>query len=263
MLGAAHSLNHSLFVIASPILSLIMVGLNVSKTDIGIVATSASFIYGIGALIGGPLGDKIGESRTITISLGFSGIATFLMLLAGTSGMIYIYGLALILMAVWASLYHPTANSLVSKSFKGKVSESMGLHGVGGTIGVVLTPTAAWFIGANVGWPWAFVTFGVLSLALACFFLLTFGKTERSGDGGGGLLNVLKIRELWILLVFNVAVGLFMKGIELFFPIYLNESRLIPCGLQSRSLLFWPAVFQPSGWEEKLQTCSGRRKSWC
>ncbi len=37
----------------------------------------------------------------------------------------------------------------------------------------------------------------------------------------------LKIRELWILLIFNVAIGLFMKGVELFFPTYLKENRLI------------------------------------
>jgi len=227
MLGAAHSLNHSLFVIAPPILGLIMVGLNVSKTDIGIVTTTASFIYGIGALIGGPLGDKIGESRTIIVSLGFSGIATVLMLLAGATGIIYIYALALVLMALWASLYHPTANSLISKSFSGRVSESMGIHGVGGTLGVVATPTVAWFIAARYGWPWAFVTFGVLSIVLAVFFALTFRKNENSGNAAGGLLDALKIRELWVLLVFNVAVGLFMKGVELFFPTFLKENRLI------------------------------------
>jgi MFS family permease len=226
MLGAAHSLNHSLFVIAPPILGLIMVGLNVSKTDIGAVTTVASFIYGIGALIGGPLGDKIGESRTIIVSLGFSGLATLLMLAAGATGMIYVYALALILMAAWASLYHPTANSLISKAFKGKVSESMGIHGVGGTLGIVATPTVAWLIGAKYGWPWAFAVYGILSIVLAVFFVLTF-KTENHGDTGGSLLNALRIRELWILLIFNIAVGLFMKGIELFFPTFLTENRSI------------------------------------
>jgi MFS family permease len=227
MLGAAHSLNHSLFVIAPPILGLIMVSLNVSKTDIGVVTTVASFIYGIGALIGGPLGDRIGESRTIIVSLGFSGLATFLMLLAGASGIIYVYALALVLMAAWASFYHPTANSLISKAFKGRVSESMGIHGVGGTLGVVATPTVAWFIGARYGWPWAFAVFGVLSIVLAIFFALRLKKPETHGDAERGLLDALRIRELWVLLIFNVAVGLFMKGIELFFPTFLTENRSI------------------------------------
>lgn len=227
LLGAAHSLNHSLFVIAPPLLGLIMSDLGITKSVIGAVATVASLIYGVGALVGGPLGDRIGEARTITLSLFFAGLSTFVMVAAGFTRSIYVYGLALVLMAAWASLYHPTANSLISKVFKGRTAESMGLHGVGGTLGVVLTPTVAWFIGAAFGWPWAFVAFGVLCMWLALLFVKGFGKTENRNDNAGTILDALKIRELWILLVFNVAIGLFMKGVELFFPTYLKENRLI------------------------------------
>jgi predicted MFS family arabinose efflux permease len=200
--------------------------LGVTKSVIGAVATSASLIYGIGALVGGPLGDKIGEAKTITICLLFSGLSTFIMLAAGFTGAITVYALALILMAVWASLYHPTANSLISKAFKGRVAEAMGLHGVGGTLGVVLTPTIAWFLGATFGWPIAFVTFGTLCIILALIFIKSFEKTEnKNNNERGTILEALKIRELWILLIFNVAIGLFMKGVELFFPTYLVENR--------------------------------------
>ena len=99
-------------------------------------------------------------------------------------------------MAIWASLYHPTTNSLISKSFKGRVSEAMGLHGVGGTLGTVLTPTVAWFIGATFGWPWAFVAFGLLCVLLAFFFVKNFGKSENRKTSGGTIIEALKIREL-------------------------------------------------------------------
>lgn len=227
LLGAAHSLNHSLFVIAPPLLGLIMSSLNVTKSEIGLVTAIASLLYGVGALAGGPLGDRIGETRTITICLALSGLSTFIMLAAGATTTIYIYALALILIAIWASLYHPTANSLISKAFKGKVSESMGLHGVGGTLGVVLTPTIAWFVGATYGWPWAFAIFGLLSILLAIIFAKSFGDTIERSSNEGTILDVLKIRDLWMLLIFNVAIGLFMKGIELFFPTFLKENRAI------------------------------------
>jgi len=204
-----------------------MSDLNVSKSEIGLVTMVASLLYGVGALIGGPLGDKIGEARTVTICLALSGFSTFIMLAAGATGAIHVYALALILMAAWASLYHPTANSLISKTFRGRTSEAMGLHGVGGTLGVVLTPTIAWFIGATLGWSWAFVTFGVLCILLALLFVKSFGKTEKPNNHGGTILDALRIRELWILLIFNVTIGLFMKGVELFFPTYLEENRMI------------------------------------
>lgn len=280
LLGAAHSLNHSLFVITPPLLTIIMSSLGVSKSEIGFVSMVASLIYGVGALVGGPLGDRIGEAKTIAICLAFSGLSTFIMLGAGATRAIQVFALALILMAAWASLYHPTANSLISKAFKGRVSESMGLHGVGGTIGVVLTPTIAWFIGATFGWPWAFVTFGVFCILLALFFVTSharirlatvflcflsfslfyyelvqyrlsttiilmwlpaicfilflwlekgtkFTNARRSTNKSGRIIDALKIRELWILLIFNVAIGLFMKGVELFFPTYLKENRMM------------------------------------
>jgi predicted MFS family arabinose efflux permease len=225
LLGAAHSLNHSLFVIAPPLLSLIMNDLGVSKSVIGGVATIASLLYGVGALVGGPLGDRIGENRTITVCLMFSGLSTFIMLIASVMRSIYVYAVALTLMASWASLYHPTANSLISKTFKVKVAETMGLHGVGGTLGVVLTPYIAWFLGVNFGWSWAFILFGVLCILLALTFLKNFNKVEGRDEKSGTIIDALKIRELWALLVFNIAIGLFMKGVELFFPTYLEENR--------------------------------------
>ena len=221
---------------------MIMASLGVLKTEIGLVSMIASFIYGAGALVGGPLGDKIGEAKTISICLALSGLSTLIMVAAGFTTSIYIYALALISMAVWASLYHPTANSLISKSFKGRVSEAMGLHGVGGTLGTVLTPTIAWFIGATFGWPWAFVTFGVLCMLLSFFFLKNFGKSENRSISGGRIIDALKIREFWILLIFNVAIGLFMKGVELYFPKYLQTNKLIGFGLTEEERGMWASI---------------------
>ncbi|MEM1540358.1 MAG: MFS transporter [Candidatus Bathyarchaeia archaeon] len=222
-------MNHSLFVIAPPLLSLIMTDLGASNKVMGTISMTASFIYGFGALAGGPLGDKIGEAKTITLFLLFSGFSTFIMFAAGAAKSLTFFALALILMAAGASLYHPTANSLISKTFSRHVSESMGLHGVGGTVGVVLTPTIAWFIGSSLGWPVAFAFFGSLCVTFAFLFAKKFGFESHKGErqAAGSTLEALRIRELWLLLVFNIAIGFFMKGVELYFPKYLEENRAV------------------------------------
>ncbi|MDH7477294.1 MAG: MFS transporter [Candidatus Bathyarchaeota archaeon] len=248
LLGAAHSLNHSLFVIAPPLLSLIMNELGTSKSVIGAVATIASMLYGVGALVGGPLGDRIGENKTITLCLMFSGLSTFVMFAASAMHSIYVYAVALTLMAAWASLYHPTANSLISKAFKVRVAETMGLHGVGGTLGVVLTPYIAWFLGVNFGWSWAFIAFGILCVLLALIFLKNFNKAERREEKSGTIIEALKIRELWALLIFNIAIGFFMKGVELFFPTYLEENRGIDSMWASIAYTMLLAAGVPGQW---------------
>lgn len=227
LLGAAHSLNHSLFVITPPLLSLITTSLGVTNLEIGLASTIASITYGAGALFGGPLGDKIGEVKAIAICLALSGLPAPLMLIAGFTNGFYVYAATLTLMAAWASLYHPIANSFISKAFKVKVPEAMGIHGVGGTMGVVLTPTAAWFIGTYFGWPWAFVFFGALSVLLAVLFAKKATRLEKSKEEKTTILDALRIRALWSVLILNIAIGLFMKGVELFFPTYLKVNRAV------------------------------------
>ena len=225
LLGVAHSLNHSLFLISPPLLGLIMNSLGVSKAEIGLVMTIASLIYGVGAIVGGPLGDRIGEAKIIIICLVFSGLSTFVMIAVTVVGTIYVYALALILMAAWASLYHPVANSLISKAFKNRVSVAMGMHGVVGTVGIVLTPTISWLIGAAFGWPWAFICFGVPSMIVALLIAKFYGEDKHTNEKKGSISEALKIPDLKSLLIFNVAIGFFMKGIDLFSPIYLGNNK--------------------------------------
>jgi MFS family permease len=249
LLGAAHSLNHSLFYIAPPLLTLIMGDLQESNLfPISTVAFTASLLYGVGALVGGPLGDRIGESRTVTIFLLFSGFSTFIMLAAGLTRSIYVYALALISMAAGASLYHPTANSLISKTFEGGVARAMGLHGMVGTLGVVLTPTIAWFLGMTFGWPWAFAFFGALCLLLVPPFVKSFRGSKGRDENGGTLLDALRIRELWWLLVLNVTIGLFMKGVEWLLPTYLVRNKSVDPMWASIAYTMVLAVGVPGQW---------------
>ena len=225
MLGAAHSLNHSLFLITPPLLSVLMTSLGVTKFEIGFASTIASIIYGTGALLGGPLGDRIGEAKAIAVCLAMSGLPAPLMLLAGTMNGFLVYTATLAFMAFWASLYHPMANSLISKAFKIRVAEAMGFHGVGGTVGIILAPTIAWFLGTSFGWPSAFVFFGALTVLLAIVFAKKAKRIENADHSRTKISDILRIRGLRTVLVFNATIGLFMKGVELFFPTYLTDNR--------------------------------------
>jgi len=222
ILGAAHSLNHSLFLVLPPLLENMSKDLNVSFQNLGIIVTISFLIYGVGSLVGGPLSDYLGGVKVARISVGLSGASTLVFLLSKD---LVIFGVGMFLTALWSSFYHPTSNNLLSKIFATDTAGAMGVHGAAGSVGQMFTPTIAYLLGTLIGWRYSFVFFGALSILTA----LVMGRIHVPEDGRVGekvpLLEILKVPNLWIILLFNVIVGLYAKGIELFFPTFLSINR--------------------------------------
>ncbi len=80
---------------------------------------------------------------------------------------VFIFGVGMFLMALWASFYHPTANGLIAKAFPENTGGSMGIHNAAGNFGQVLTPTVAFFLGVTFSWRMSFVFFGAMSVVTA------------------------------------------------------------------------------------------------
>ena len=218
LLGAAHSANHSLFLVLPQVLVLVVDELNISKFAIGTVAMIASLLYGAGSLVGGALSDRIGERRIVVFSLAFSGFSTIIFLFATE---LFVFGLGMLLMGMLAGLYHPAANALISKIFREKMGESMGIHGVGGSLGIMFTPVVAALLGTSFGWRIAFFFFGILCVVLSMIFYFgTYELLEPEPQSIEKEGRVLKLSSLWFLLVLNITIGLYMKGVELFFQTY-------------------------------------------
>ena len=225
LLGAAHSLNHSLFLVIPPLLSNISSDLNASFQTLGLVVTITFLIYGAGALIGGPLSDRLGGLKVAQLSLGLAGASSLVFLFAGD---LIALGVGLFLMAFWASFYHPTSNTLISKAFPSNMGEAMGVHGAGGSVGQIFTPTVGYLLGVLVNWRFAFVFFGAISIVTAVAMRrIPYHEEMTSSEGSEKvpLSELLRVRGLWMILLFNVFVGLFYRGVDLFFPTFLSRNR--------------------------------------
>jgi MFS family permease len=233
LLSAAHSLNHSFFWIASPLLLLITTDLGTSKTTIGIIGTAGSFIYGLGSILAGSLADRRNEIHLIILSSSLAGLSTILFLFAQD---INVYAAVFISMCIWSGLYHPAANALISKAFITGTGEAMGIHGAGGTVGIVFTPVLSLAVGLVYGWRMSFAVFGV-SAVVTGILLWRSQFQHTSSQFRFRLLDVFRIKGLWLLLVFNFAVGLYMKSVELFLPTYLALGPL--SFLEKQPAIFW------------------------
>jgi MFS family permease len=218
-MGVAHALDHSFLVALPPVLLLIVKDLNISLGEAGFAATLAYLLFGAGALVGGPLSDRIGEGKIVFVSLALAGASTLILLLdKGFSGLVAVLALT----AAWTSFYHPTANSLISKKYRLEMGRVMGIHGVFGSVGQIFIPSAAVFLALVAGWRFPFIFFGVLSMIVSVYFAkLHSPRNEKKGKGI--TLLTFKDRRFWALLLCNVTMGLYYRGTELFFPAYLTR----------------------------------------
>jgi len=108
----------------------------VTTATLGVVVTVGYGLFGLGALPGGVLVDRIGSRRLISACLVGMGLS-FLLLSVAPS--VVVITLALVVWGVSASVYHPAGLSLVSK---GVVERGTGFayHGIAGNLGIGLGP---------------------------------------------------------------------------------------------------------------------------
>ena len=219
LLGAAHSLNHSLFLVLPMYLPKIAGEFGASLEVIGLIAAMSGFLYGAGSLVGGSLSDRLGEIRVLAMSLALSGVSTLILLIARD---LIMFGVGLLFMGAWASLYHPTANSVISKVFQRNMAEAMGIHGTGGNIGFMFAPIITVAMGDLWGWRYPLLFFGLLNLVVSTLLLKTSPPVEKT-QAAGNIWDVIRIPGLWTLLVYDIAAGLYYKGVEFIFPTFLEN----------------------------------------
>lgn len=222
LLGAAHSLNHSLFLVLPPLLGYIVADLGTTYSAMGVVATITFLTYGAGALIGGPLSDRLGSLTVARVSIGLGGLMSLVFLFADD---VVVFGAGMFLMALWASFYHPTANGLIAKVFTEKTGNAMGVHNAAGNFGQVFTPTVAFLLGVTFNWRLSFVFFGALSVVTAWTLDRIQVKEEMVPATRQSYMEFIRTPGLWLILLYNVIVGFLFRSVDLFFPSFLSLER--------------------------------------
>lgn len=224
LLSAAHSLNHSLFLILPFYLFQVASEFSTTTETIGLVAAISGFIYGAGSLLGGSLSDRLGEVKTIILSLAFAGSSTLIFIVAHD---LSTFSVALLLVGAGASLYHPTANSIISKVFQTNMAEAMGIHGTGGNVGYMFAPLVTVALGDLWGWRYPWILFGLLSVFLSLLILKTSRVPFKRNEVKVRIRDLVKVQGLVILLAFNMLAGLYFKGVDFIFPSFV-EDRFSP-----------------------------------
>ncbi len=223
------------------------------KTQIGTIITAALTIYGLSALINGPIADKIGGRRAMLI--GASGAVLFNLLFglgayfgAGRAGLLLAYFTTVWSFNMYFQSYSALALIKVNSGWfhlreRGVFSAIFGSMIQGGR---ALIFALGGILVATVDWQWVFFVPAMLMAAMAlATFLFVFDKPESTGhpsfdthDATSGdkdpvtLAYVVK-RVFTSPIPLTIAAaefctGFVRHGFEQWFPRYMQEAQKLP-----------------------------------
>ena len=137
-------------------------------------ATPGFVIFGAGSLLTGWLGDRWSRRHMMVlffVGLGLSMVAT------GLVNTPLQLTLTLSAIGVFASIYHPVGTAMLI-SYAERRGREVGINGVWGNFGVACAALATGALCQFLGWRWAFILPGLVTIAIGVGFLLAV-KDEK------------------------------------------------------------------------------------
>jgi MFS family permease len=168
--------------IFSVVLPLIKVDLQLSDTELGLIASSLVWTYGILVPVAGFVGDRLSRRNIIGVSLLFWSLATLATGLSSTvTQFILLRGIAT---GGGEAFYAPAANSLISEEYKNKRSFALSVHQTAAYFGIILSGVIAGYIAQQYGWENAFYLFGGIGIIVAIIIFIRLKRDipAQAGD---------------------------------------------------------------------------------
>ena len=133
--------------------------------------------YGAGSLPSGWLGDRWSRRSMIAAFFLGTGAGAILCGFAGTPLQI---GIALSVVGLFASIYHPVGLSLLVID-PARLGRTLGLNGVFGNLGIASAAIVTGLLCEALGWRWAFIAPGLLSILAGLAFLALVPGLPEAG----------------------------------------------------------------------------------
>ena len=170
LLNIAHALDHLFLLIFAAAVSTIALDMGLAQwQDLMPYGAGAFFMFGLGSLPAGRLGDLWGRRSMMLVFFFGIGAASILTAFAQTPWQL---AGCLTLIGVFASIYHPVGiPMLLERSFN--PGATIGFNGLSGNLGVAVAALLTGFLIQWQGWRAAFVVPGVLALVCGWVFART------------------------------------------------------------------------------------------
>ncbi len=169
LLNIGHAIDHLMLLIFATAIGAIATDFQLARwEDLMPFTVGAFFLFGLGSLPAGRLGDLWGRRAMMVIF--FFGIGTSALLVATTQN-VWQMAAALTLLGLFASIYHPVGiPMLVQASTKPGIT--IGVNGLAGNLGIAIAALSTGFLVKHFGWRVAFVVPGLVAIACGVVFAI-------------------------------------------------------------------------------------------
>lgn len=133
-----HTMTHSFQNIHTALFPVLREEFMLTNQQIGIIASIPSLCQALLTIPAGLLSDKVGSRKMLLLAMGVACVGALMASATNSPTMLIV---AVSLLYINTTVYHPAGYSFVSRSFKPRErSKALGIQGAGGTLGMAIGP---------------------------------------------------------------------------------------------------------------------------
>lgn len=166
-INAAHFVDHYAMLIFAAAVVVMAPVFGMSYGEFLPYATPGFIAFGAGSLLTGWLGDH--WSRRHMMAIFFVGIGGA-MIITGLARTPLEVGIALFAIGAFAAIYHPVGTAMLV-AYADRLGRHVGINGVWGNLGVASAALVTGVLTQFLGWRWAFIVPGILTIGLGIAFM--------------------------------------------------------------------------------------------
>jgi MFS family permease len=216
--NGAHFVDHYSMLIFAAAVIVMGPALGMAYSELLPYATPGFVAFGAGSLVTGWLGDR--WSRRHMMVIFFIGIGASMIAVGFVQTPLQL-GAALLSIGVFASIYHPVGTAMIV-SYADRLGREMGLNGVWGNLGVASSALVTGVIAQYLGWRWAFIVPGIVTVLIGAAFAMTVVHEDCKGTRQAAAQARVAKEDMWrvilALLIVVIAISTTFNAVTVALP---------------------------------------------